>query len=136
AKRQDLSLSNGQSFEDFLRTHNISEEQYNRAVVSTAVYRVVASKHVPDKGTSEQKTNAFTSWICDTRKSYDVKINLTFNVQGNQPCTSGLPAELPTGDDQQPPEPEATGAATALPMVPRNTPVPGVPTPVKTQAAP
>ena len=91
AKQTDLK---GQTFQDFLAAHKITEEQYNNSVVQNVVYAVMASKHMPPTGNDDERTNGFLSWICQTRQGYDVKINLTFTVE-NKPCTSGLPSDVP-----------------------------------------
>jgi curved DNA-binding protein CbpA len=128
AKANDLQ---GRSFEDFLREKGITEEQYRRSVVRNVVYAVMASKYMPQQGSNDERTNAFISWICTTRESYDVKINLTFQVENNKPCSSGLPSDVPLtdalpGGEEQPivPEPEPTGEA---PLGPVNTPTPAAP---------
>jgi hypothetical protein len=93
AKANDLK--GGESFEQFLAARGITEEQYNRTVVQNVVYTVMADAHIPKTGKPEERTNAWIEWICTTRQSYDVQINLTFMLKENPPCTSGLPADLP-----------------------------------------
>jgi hypothetical protein len=117
----------GQSFEDSLREHGLTEEQYNQNVIRDAVYRVMASKYMPATGDEGSRQSAFISWICQTRGKYDVQVKITFaNATGNQPCSSGLPSNIQLTGDQLPPapvdeppfpEPTSTG-----PMVPRATP--------------
>lgn len=125
AKTNDLKA--GGTFEQFLANRGITEEQYNRTVVQNVVYTVMADNHIPKTGTAEERTNAWLEWICSTRKNYEVKINLTFLIQDNPPCTSGLPADLPLpGVDQSVPDAEPTAA---LPAQPQATPAP-------TEAAP
>lgn len=129
AKAQDLK---GQSFGDFLTSHNISEDQYNRSVVVNTVYAIMAGKHMPQQGTDDEKTNGFISWMCKARESYDVKLNLKFDVEGNKPCTSGLPSDVPISGLSIPqqggttvPQPEATGPVPTVPQVlPTATPQP------------
>ncbi len=113
AKQVDLK---GTPFPDFLAKNRITEQQYRTNVVRNIVYAVMASKHVPAQGTDDEKQNAFLSWICDTRKGYDVKVLLNF-TQSNQPCSSGLPSDIPLSSmppsqdngQQPPPEPVQTG---------------------------
>ncbi|MEA2575011.1 MAG: DnaJ domain [Chloroflexia bacterium] len=93
AKQKDLT--NGQSFETFLKDKNISEAKYNRTVIQNVVYTVMADKHIPKEGTSTARTDAWIKWICEVRNSYDVKLIKKFFVESNQPCTSGLPSDLP-----------------------------------------
>ena len=93
AKLTDLK---GQSFDDFLKANSITAQQYEENVVRNVVYAVVASKHMPDNASEDERNNAFITWICSTRAGYDVKINLTFTVE-NKPCTSGLPSDIPLG---------------------------------------
>lgn len=118
----------GVSFEEFLRQRNITEGQYNRRIIRNVVYTVMADAHAPKTGTEEERRNAFFQWICQTRQSYTVKINITFSVQ-NPPCTSDLPPELPMpGVETTVPEPEGT----TVPATPQG-PVgpPAAPTPTK-----
>ncbi len=96
----------GETFEGFLKKYNITEEQYNRRVVENLVYTLMATEHVPKTGTNEQKVEGFIRWICETRKNYDVQIYKKFSMQ-HQPCTSGLPTDLPLPGVEQPtPGPE------------------------------
>jgi curved DNA-binding protein CbpA len=107
AKESDLK--NGQTFEDFLRERNISEEQYNKVVVENVVYTVMANEHMPKEGDADKKADGFIQWICQARQSYNVKILLTFTITDNPPCTSGLPSDLPLpGVENTPPDPIAT----------------------------
>jgi curved DNA-binding protein CbpA len=107
AKATDLK--GGETFEQFLASRGITEEQYNRTVVQNVVYTVMADTHMPKTGTAEERTNAWIEWICKTRQGYEVKINLTFIILDNPACTSGLPADLPLpGIDQTVPEAEPT----------------------------
>src|SRR5215218_8987819 len=80
------------SFEEFLTEHNITEEQYNASVIRNAVYILMSSKHMPETGAGDERTNAFISWMCQARSNYDVKVYVKFMVQ-NDPCTSGLPSD-------------------------------------------
>src|SRR5439155_13138097 len=113
AKAQDL---HGQSFDDFLKAHNIGEEQYNNSVVVNTVYAIMAGKHMPQTGSDEEKTNGFISWMCKARESYTVNIILNIPaVEGNKPCTSGLPSDvpiaglsIPSAGGTEVPVPEAT----------------------------
>src|SRR5918911_3146830 len=122
AKQNDLS--GGKSFTQFLQEHNISEEQYNKSVIENTVYAVMAGKHMPQQGTDDERTQAFISWMCERRTSYNVKIYLTFQVTENKPCSSGLPSDVPITNGSPPPEeegtevpqPEATGPAQQLPQ--------------------
>lgn len=112
AKQQDLK---GTPFPDFLSKNRITEQQYTNNVVRNVVYAVMASKHVPQTGTDDEKQNAFINWMCTARKGYDVKVLLNF-TQANQPCSSGLPSDvplttLPPSDNGQPPQPVETGTA-------------------------
>jgi curved DNA-binding protein CbpA len=91
AKQQDLK---GTPFPDFLSKNRITEQQYTNNVVRNVVYAVMASKHVPATGTDDEKQNAFINWMCTARKGYDVKVLLNF-TQTNQPCSSGLPSDVP-----------------------------------------
>lgn len=93
AKAKDLAA--GTSFEAFLAERNISEGKYNRTVIQNVVYTVMADRHIPKEGTSTARTDAWIKWICDTRKSHDVRLIKTFFVESNEPCTSGLPNDLP-----------------------------------------
>lgn len=103
AKLNDLK--DGRTFEQFLRDNKISEAKYNRTVIQNIVYTVMANKHTPKTGTDSERTEAFIRWFCQARTAYDVKIMLTFTV-ANQPCTSGLPTDLPlpgvTGEGEPP----------------------------------
>jgi hypothetical protein len=116
AKASELK---GQTFEQFLKSHNITEGQYNRRVIRNVVYSVMADAHLPKEGTSEARRAAFFQWICEIRKSYDVKIQITFTVS-NPPCTSDLPPEIPLpGIDTVIPEPESTVAVPLTPIGPQ-----------------
>jgi hypothetical protein len=120
AKTRDLA--SGVTFEQFLQARNITPQQYNRRVIRNVIYAVMANAHMPTEGTTDERTEAFSRWICDLRKStdpatgkplYDVKINLTFLIE-NPPCTSGLPPDIALpGIEQEPPEPISTPAAPA-----------------------
>jgi hypothetical protein len=119
AKKRDLQ--SGQTFEQFLATRNLTEARYNRRVIRNLVYAVMANSHMPAEGNTDQRTEAYARWICETRNKvdpatqrplYDVKINLTFTVE-NPPCTSGLPPDIPLpGIDQEAPEPISTPGGT------------------------
>lgn len=117
AKRNDLQ--SGLTFEQFLRDRNISEAKYNRTVIQNVVYTVMADRHIPKEGTSQTRTDGFIKWICETRKFYDVRILKTFIVEENQPCTSGLPNDLPLPGIEQEPIPDdiPTAAVPANPVV-------------------
>jgi curved DNA-binding protein CbpA len=126
AKQRDLT--GGQTFEQFLQARNISPQQYNRRVIRNLIYAIMANAHMPTTGTSDERTEAFSKWVCDLRRStnpgtttpvYDVKINISFMVE-NPPCTSGLPPDIPLPNiEQEPPEPIST------PAEPAETPTPG-----------
>ncbi|HKP53383.1 MAG TPA: SurA N-terminal domain-containing protein [Chloroflexia bacterium] len=114
----------GQSFEEFLKSRNLTEGQYKRRIIRNVVYTVMADAHMPKTGSPDERRSAFFQWICDTRKSYDVKINITFAVD-NPPCTSDLPPELPLpGIDDIVPEPEATAIVPPTPPGPQGPPAP------------
>jgi hypothetical protein len=116
AKASELK---GQTFEQFLKSHNITEGQYNRRVIRNVVYSVMADAHLPKTGTTEARRAGFFQWICETRKSYDVKIMITFTVS-NPPCTSDLPPEIALpGIDNVIPEPESTVAVPLTPIGPQ-----------------
>ncbi len=119
-------LASGSSFTAFLKEKNISEGQYNRAVVANVVYTVMADKHMPKTGTDQERTDAFIKWICTTRQSYDVKINLTFTAK-NDPCTSGLPSDVPLPGLGTPTAPEPLGTAVPATVAPQPGPA-GTPT--------
>lgn len=123
AKQQDLQP--GQTFEDFLRSRNISEAKYNRTVVQNVVYTVMADRHVPKEGTATERTDGWIKWICETRKAYDVRIFKTFIVESNAPCTSGLPTDLPLPgvEQEELPDDLPTAAVPAIPN-PNGTPAP------------
>jgi hypothetical protein len=104
AKTTDLQ--GGVSFEAFLRDKNLSEAKYNRTVIQNVVYTVMADRHVPKTGTSQARTDGFIKWICETRKSYDVRILRKFLLESNVPCTSGLPSDLPLPGVEQEEIPE------------------------------
>jgi curved DNA-binding protein CbpA len=117
AKRRDLA--GGGSFQSLLAQRGISEEEYNQDEINRIVYLVMANDHMPTTGSDDERTDAFLKWICDTRKSYDVKVLLTFSID-NPTCTSGLPIpELPLpglSQGTQVPEPESTtGVPAAVP---------------------
>lgn len=123
AKKQDLK--NGQTFEQFLQDKKITEDRYNRTVIENVVYTVVANEHLPKSGTADARTNGFVKWICDTRKGYDVKIYRKFTVAENQPCTSGLPSDLPLPGlpaDQQGTAVPGEIATSVVPVSPKATP--------------
>jgi hypothetical protein len=108
----------GESFEEFLKNRNLTEGQYSRRIIRNVVYTVMADAHMPKTGTPDERRSAFYQWICQIRKSYDIKINITFAVK-NDPCTSDLPPELPLpGIDDVPPEPIGTA------VVPQGPPAP------------
>jgi hypothetical protein len=115
----------GRSFEQFLSERGICEEQYNASVVRNAVYLTMANDHLPAEGNDDARTTGFINWICQTRQKYDVQILVDFMVKENQPCSSGLPTDLPitAGQTQEPPAevPEAVPTGEG-PMVPRATP--------------
>jgi len=114
----------GESFEEFLKNRNLTEGQYSRRIIRNVVYTVMADAHMPKTGTPDEKRSAFYQWICQTRKSYDVKINITFAVN-NDPCTSDLPPELPLpGIDDIPPEPIGTAVVPQTPQGPQGPPTP------------
>jgi len=117
----------GITFQEFLKQRNLTQGQYSRRVIRNVVYTVMADAHMPKTGTADEKRSAFFQWICEARKNYNVKINLTFAVQ-NPPCTSDLPPELPLPGIDSIPEPEGT----AVPSAPQG-PVgpPAAPTPTK-----
>ncbi|MBF6611737.1 MAG: SurA N-terminal domain-containing protein [Chloroflexi bacterium] len=111
-------LASGTSFTTFLKEKNISEGQYDRAVVANVVYTVMADKHMPKTGTDQERTDAFIKWICTTRQSYDVKVNLTFTAK-NDPCTSGLPSDVPLPGLGTPTAPEPLGTAVPATVAPQ-----------------
>lgn len=123
AKKQDLK--NGLTFEQFLKNTKITADLYNRTVIQNVVYTVMANQHLPKTGTPQERTDGFTKWICDTRKSYNVQIYRKFKVAENQPCTSGLPTDLPLpglpAEGQGTPAPGAVPTAVA-PVSPKATP--------------
>ena len=88
-------LKDGKTFEEFLREKNTNEAKYNRTVIQSVVYTVMANEHLPKTGTAQERTDGFIKWICETRKSYDVRILRKFIFESNVPCTSGLPLDLP-----------------------------------------
>lgn len=117
-----------ETFESFLARRGITAEQYNRRVIQNVVYTVMANEHLPKEGDANARSEGFIRWICDTRKAYDAKINLTFQVAGtppmeHTPCTSGLPTDLPLPGLEQLPEPEETAP---VPIQPQGTPAPDV----------
>lgn len=111
-------LASGTSFTTFLKEKNISEGQYDRAVVANVVYTVMADKHMPKTGTDQERTDAFIKWICTTRQSYNVKVNLTFTAK-NDPCTSGLPSDVPLPGLGTPTAPEPLGTAVPATVAPQ-----------------
>lgn len=123
AKKQDLK--NGLTFEQFLKNTKITADLYNRTVIQNVVYTVMANQHLPKTGTPQERTDGFTKWICDTRKSYNVQIYRKFKVAENQPCTSGLPTDLPLpglpAEGQGTPAPGAVPTAVP-PVSPKATP--------------
>ena len=128
AKASDVKP--GETFEQSLLAHGLTEEQYNHNVVSDIVYRVMASKHMPATGSDQIRQDAFITWICTTRKSYDVKIMVAFpNSQDNKECSSGLPSDIQLTTDQVPPTPADSGTPSApgaeptqqAPLVPKAT---------------
>jgi hypothetical protein len=129
AKQTDVQP--GESFENSLKAHGLTEDQYNRNVITSAVYRVIASKYVPTTGSDSDRQTAFINWICKTREGYDVKIFIKFSTSNdNQPCSSGLPSDIDLTGSQVPPPPsqEAPSAVPsaqptiAAPTAPRATP--------------
>ncbi|MDQ3705291.1 MAG: DnaJ domain-containing protein [Chloroflexota bacterium] len=104
AKSKDLA--GGTSFEAFLAERNITEAKYNRTVIQNVVYTVMADRHIPKEGTSSARTDAWIKWICDTRKSHDVRLIKQFFMKTNEPCTSGLPSDLPLPGVEQEEIPE------------------------------
>lgn len=123
AKRVELQ---GRPFNDFLKGLGICEEQYNASVVRNGVYARMAERYMPTEGNADARSTAFINWFCRARQNYDVKINMSFIVAENRPCSSGLPSDVPltdpTGQETPgdlPPEPVPTGDG---PMVPRATP--------------
>lgn len=128
AKQTDVQP--GQSFEDSLVQHGITEDQYTRNVVTSAVYRIMASQHLLP--TSSDPQTDFINWICKTRQDYDVKILITFSTSDqNKPCSSGLPSDIDLTDGAIPPPqqgvPDAVPSAVSTisaPMVPLASPKP------------
>ncbi|HEY0071012.1 MAG TPA: SurA N-terminal domain-containing protein [Chloroflexia bacterium] len=121
AKQKDLTAD--KSFEQFLKERNISEARYNRTVIQNVVYTVMADRHLPPTGTSQARTEGFIKWICETRKSYDVRILKHFIVAENVPCTSGLPSDLPLPGVEQEEVPDELATA-VVPPNPNATPAP------------
>ncbi len=118
----------GQSFADSLKAHGLTEGQYTRNVITSAVYRVMASKYMPATGSASDRQNAFITWICKTRESYSVKVLIQFSTSNeNKPCSSGLPSDIDLTGGTAPPPAQAPSAVpsvqpTVAPMVPRTTP--------------
>ena len=111
-------LRSGESFAAFLRRVGVSEAQYNARVVENFVYTVMAEEHMPKTGTDSERSEAFIRWICETRKDYDAEVKLSFIVTENEPCTSGLPTDIPLpgiGTGTPVPEPIATEEVPAIP---------------------
>lgn len=128
AKNRELK---GQDFAEFLKQRNITEGQYNRRIIRNVVYTLMADAHMPKEGSDEARKSAFFTWICETRKSYDVRINITFAAP-NDPCTSDLPPELALPGIDTLPEPEATAIVPTTPQGPQGPQgPPGAPTPTK-----
>lgn len=123
AKGRDLQ--GGKTFEQFLTEKNLSEAKYNRTVIQNVVYTVMADRHLPPAGTSQERTDGFIKWICDTRKSHDVRIYRKFMLESNVPCTSGLPSDLPLPgiEQEEVPDELATAVVPANPG-PNSTPAP------------
>ena len=117
----------GESFTDFLRRVGVSEAQYNARVVENFVYTVMAEEHMPKTGSDSEKSEAFIRWICDTRKNYDAVVKVSFILTDNQPCTSGLPTDIPlpglTTSGTPLPEPIETAEGPVAPPV-QATPAP------------
>jgi hypothetical protein len=121
AKGRDLQ--DGKSFEQFLSEKNLTEGKYNRTVIQNVVYTVMADRHLPPTGTSQARTDGFIKWICETRKSYDVRIYRKFMLESNVPCTSGLPSDLPLPGIEQEEVPDEIATA-VVPPNPNSTPAP------------
>lgn len=123
AKGRDLQ--GGKSFEQFLSERNLTEGKYNRTVIQNVVYTVMADRHLPPAGTAQARTDGFIKWVCETRKSYDVRINRKFMLESNVPCTSGLPSDLPLPgiEQEEIPDEIATAVVPASPN-PNSTPAP------------
>ena len=119
AKKRDLK--EGETFEAFLSSRGITEQQYNRRIIRNLTHTIMAERNMTTGSTSDERIENFSKWVCDTRNKvdpntnkpiYDIKINLTFTVE-NPPCTSGLPLPdiaLP-GVTPEAPEPISTPAA-------------------------
>ncbi len=111
-------LRSGESFDAFLRRVGVSAAQYSARVTENFVYTVMAEEHMPRTGSDSERGEGFIRWICDTRKNYDAVVKLSFIVPENQPCTSGLPTDIP------------------LPGLTQGTPVQEVPEPIATAEGP
>jgi hypothetical protein len=122
AKSKDLV--GGKSFETFLAERNIPEAKYNRTVIQNVVYTVMADKHIPKEGTSSARTDAWIKWICETRKSHDVRLIKQFRMETNEPCTSGLPSDLPLPGVEQEEIPDELATAVVPAPGADATPVP------------
>jgi hypothetical protein len=135
----------GKTFECYLQDIGKSEAQYNRKVIENVVYVAMAERHMPQQGDADARSQGYMSWICATRRNYDVQPKLSFIVKENQPCTSGLPSDVPlpgldgTPQPEVPPEPvetvgpstpASTGQQTPQPTRTRN---PDEPTPMPTE---
>ena len=106
------------------------EDEYNQSVVKSSVYRVMASKYMPQTGDQNTKESGFISWICQTRAKYDVKIVISFpDVTGHAPCSSGLPSSIPLKSDQLPPPPAGVPTGTGPTAAPQNPNQPPSPQP-------
>ncbi|MEO6457336.1 MAG: SurA N-terminal domain-containing protein [Chloroflexia bacterium] len=118
AETKAAEVGANESFESFLRRIGISEAQYNKRVVENFVYTVMAEQHMPKTGSNTERTEGFIRWICETRKNYDAVVKLSFIVTENEPCTSGLPTDIPLpGITEGTPVPEPIPTA-QVPVVP------------------
>ena len=115
AKQRDLA--SGRTFQQFLSDVGITEAKYNRTVIQNVVYTVMADRHMPTTGTANARTDGFIKYICELRKSYEVKMYKTFVVAENTPCTSGLPTDLPLPGIEQEEVPDELGTA-VVPLEP------------------
>ena len=132
AKTADVKA--GQTFEQSLQEHGLTEEQYNRNVISGAVYKIMASKYMPAKGTEAERQDAFIKWMCKTRQSYDVKIDVTFAAsKDNRPCSSGVPSDIPLTSSLGSPPTLDQGLPPVRPTQ-QATLAPGAPRPITTSA--
>ena len=132
AQAKQADVKPGQSFADSLKEHSLTQEQYENNVIASSVYRVMASKYMPQSGSDAERQNAFITWICTTRQSYDVKILLDFpNSKNNTPCASGLPSDIPLTSNNLVPPPTGNSVPadvpTKVPAVPPT--IPGTPKP-------